>query len=135
MLNYKLTQRQIIKEYLMLNGDTTKSNGLSLKDCLTVFDYFYRKYKATFGEDHPRLTSASIYSILADIDFITLESNDGFRSEPMDVESYIGIDDSHYGLIDIYFEQEFYKCNYSIAHFMSGRIREICYYQSMIYEF
>lgn len=131
--DYGITRRQIIKEYLILNGDNTKVNGLSLDDCLKVFDYFFKRYKQRFGKDHPRLSSTTIYGILVEIDGIISESNDGFMMLPSDLETYIG-EDGYAGIIDVYFHQRFDNCNYSIAHFMSGGIRAICYYELAYFE-
>lgn len=34
-------------------------------------------------------------------------------------------------MIDAYFRQRFENCNYSIAHFMSGNIRVLRYYEEL----
>lgn len=85
----------------------------SLQDCLEVFSYFFHAYYDQYGCTHPRMRSETIRSILESLDAV----QDAYGEE------YALAAEDYPEIIDLYFEQFFPDCNYSMAHFMSGSIR------------
>ena len=90
---------------------------------LNVFKYFIEKYKEVFGADHPRISTGSLKTILANWDNF---ENSSFAD---------GLDEGCYQeMIDFYFAQKFKRpCDYAITHFFSGKIRENCFYKTLYY--
>lgn len=90
---------------------------------LNVFKYFIERYKEVFGEDHPRISTVSLVTILENWDNF---ENSSFAD---------GLDEECYQeMIDFYFTQNFKQhCDYAITHFFSGKIRENCYYKTLYY--
>ena len=100
-MDFKLVKRQIFKAYR--NHDDGHNWTWELKDFIQVFSLFYDAYKASIGTDHPRLTTAAIRKVM-----IALEDYDP---------------DETIELIPQYFKADL-NCDYCIAHFVSGDIRE-----------
>ena len=120
---FTIVKRQIILEYVKLYGNDRYGETWSLEDCLDVFRYFYGQYLDIFEREHPRLKNKTIRDIIERFPYI-------------EDENYIGRDyelypDEYPTLIDAYFEQDFPDCDYSIAHFMSGRIRLLRFYEEL----
>lgn len=83
----------------------------SEEEVVEVFRCFYECYRMAFHEDHPRLSNANILKIICAL--------------PIDDEGNEFIAEEYPDLIEAYFNTEFYHCNYSMLHFMSGQIRMI----------
>lgn len=122
-MDFTIVKRQIIIEYTDLYHGDRYGESWSLEDCLDVFRYFYRRYAAIFGEDHPRLKNKTIREII--------ERFPSMEDENLDYTKHYLEPDEYPTLIDAYFEQDFPDCDYSIAHFMSGRIRLLRYYEEL----
>lgn len=122
-MDFTIVKRQIIGEYISLYGNDRPGETWSLESCLNVFRYFYYRYRETFGTDHPNLTNATINRIILDFPYLDDENrnHDVIELEP----------ESYQTLIDAYFMQDFDNCNYSIAHFMSGNIRMLRFYEEL----
>lgn len=90
---------------------------------LNVFKYFIDRYEEVFGEDHPRISTVSLKTMLENWDDF---ENSSFAD---------GLDEECYQeMIDFYFTQNFKQhCDYAITHFFSGKIRENCYYKTLYY--
>lgn len=117
--DFNIVKRQVIGEYLKLYGGDRKGQQWSMLDCLNVFRYYYALYKLTFGEDHPKLSNKTIQRIIADFP----RTNDiyEYEFEPKDYPA----------MIKAYFNTGFEGCDYSIAHFMSGNIRTMRFYEEL----
>lgn len=121
-MDFNIVKCQIIYEYLSIYGSDRKDSNWSLKDVINIFRYFYRKYEEVIGEDHPFLTSESINKIILRLPYLEYD-------EPLeDIEL---LPEHYQALIDSYFEQDFDYGNYSIAHFMSGKIRALRFFETM----
>lgn len=88
---------------------------------LNVFKYFIERYKEVFDEDHPRISTVSLKTML--------ENWDDFENSSI----ADGLDEDCYQeMIDFYFSQNFKQtCDYAITHFFSGKIRENCFYKTL----
>lgn len=122
-MNFNIVKRQIITEYLKLYGSDRESDQWSLGACLDVFRYYFNAYRDYFGVDHPKLSNSTIKNIITAFPYVQdpERSARDFDLEPQDYPE----------LIKAYFKQDFDKCNYSIAHFMSGDIRALRYYEEL----
>lgn len=120
--DFNIVKRQIIREYLKLNGNDGQGRTWSLEACLDVFRYYYRRYKQIFDVDHPNLSDRTIGQIIEALPY----ANRPDYSDEIDL-----LPEDYPALIEAYFYQEFDRCNYSIAHFMSGDIRALRYYEAL----
>lgn len=112
-MDFEIVITQIVNQYAELYGLDENCQPWSVKDCVKVFNYFYKRYKATQRKQHPKLSNRTIQSIIENLPFCALQNGDYIDLYP---EDYIY-------LIDSYFKTPFKSCNYSLAHFMSGDIR------------
>lgn len=120
----EIVNRQIIIQYIDLYGSDRYEEEWSLADCLDVFTYFYQQYSERIGQNHPRMKNKTIRDIITRFPYID--------DEKLDNREYNITPDEYYTLIDAYFDQDFSEdCNYSMAHFMSGRIRLLRYYEEL----
>lgn len=121
-MNFTIVKRQIISEYIALYGSDREGETWSLGDCIDVFRYFYRVYYQVFGCAHPYLRNHTIRQIITAFPYL---SGDGYlQGELLDPNDYPA-------MINAYFCQNFPACNYSIAHFVSGNIRQLRYYEEL----
>lgn len=121
-MDFTIVKRQIISQYISLYGSDRENDTWSLEACINVFRYFYRAYYQAFGCSHPYLRNQTIREIISGFPRL---SGDGYLyGELLDPDEYPV-------MIDAYFEQDFPACNYSIAHFMSGNIRQLRYYENL----
>lgn len=118
-----IVKRQIIMEYIDLYNGDRYGETWSLEDCINIFTYFYQRYSDIFGQDHPRMRNKSIRKILEDFPYIDDEE---LRNRDFDLSP-----DEYPTLIDAYFAQDFPDCDYSMLHFMSGKIRLLRYYEEL----
>ena len=123
MTDFDKVKRQIIMEYFSLYGNDGRGYSWDLEDCINVFRYYYRQYKRTFKQDHPHMKNKTIRRIIEALPYI---DDDTMRNKEEDLEP-----GQYPALIKAYFNQEFDGCNYSMAHFMSGRIRLLRYYEEL----
>lgn len=117
--DFNIVKRQIIGEYLKIYGGDRNGQRWSMLDCLNVFRYYYMQYKNTFGTDHPKLTNKTINRIITDFPC----TNDECEHELDPIE--------YPDMINKYFKTKFDNCDYSIAHFMSGYIRTMRFYEEL----
>ena len=122
-MDFSIVRRQIIMEYLKLYGSDCESSEWSLRVCLHLFKFYYEKYKNAFGEDHPRLSNRTINRILAS--FPSVSDEIGKCSGDIDFSP-----EDYPALIERYFSSKM-NCDFSIAHFMSGNIRTVLYYETL----
>lgn len=122
-MDFNIVKRQIISAYLSIYGTDNSDKQWSLGDCLDVFRYYYRAYKAKFKRDHPKLKTSTIKEIIYALPEAVDEDTDTtFDLDPTDYPD----------LIKVYFKSTFAEgCDYSIAHFMSGKIRLMKYYEAL----
>lgn len=119
-MDFNIVKRQIILEYLNLNGSDHEGEVWSLRDCINVFRYYYGRYREVFRKDHPHISNDTVSKIIEALPRIPDEYGGTLiELEPEDYKI----------LIDAHFETQYPKCNYSIAHFMSGKIRLLRYYK------
>ena len=122
-MDFDIVKRQIIQEYLKLYGWINETDEWSLRECIEVFEYFYTRYYEVFGSEHPHLSNRTISNIIMSLPYCTAED----QHETM----YDFTPDQYPEMIDAYFSQDFPNCNYSIAHFMSGEIRMMRFYETL----
>lgn len=120
-MDFTIVKRQIITEYIDLYRSDRHGCIWSLEDCINIFRYYYRQYYRIFGEDHPRLSNGTIRRIIEEFPYLWDDMGRGFDVTP----------DIYPTLIKGYFEQDFEDCDYSIAHFMSGKIRTLRYFEEL----
>lgn len=121
-MDFTIVKRQIITEYINLYGSDQPDSIWSLEACIDVFRYYYRQYYRVFGEEHPRLSNSTIRRIIEDFPYLWDDDMErGFDANP----------DMYPAMIDRYFQQEFVNCDYSIAHFMSGKIRTLRFFEEL----
>lgn len=122
-LDISVVKRQIFMCYTEIEKE---GYGLSwdMKDYFSFFRMYYTKYRQRFNKEHTKLTNAQITEILLAIPSIT----DAYGYE---IELTLA---EYPPLIDAYFEQKFNsawgRCNYSLLHFTSGKIRYYRYVEN-----
>lgn len=120
--NIEIVKRQIISVYLDLYGSDRRDEIWSLGDCIDVFRYFYRRYIEIFDLWPPRISNETVKNIILKFPYLRDDFNREFDLSPEDYPP----------MIDAYFYQHFEDgCNYSIAHFMSGNIRALRYFETL----
>jgi hypothetical protein len=122
-MDFDIVKRQIIQEYIKLYGNDNSDFTFSLSDCIKIFRYFYTAYYDNFHKDHPHLKNSTIKEIIEMFPYSESPTDYGyiFDYEPAEYPA----------MIDAYFKQSFKNCNYSIAHFMSGQIRALRFYEEL----
>ena len=120
--DFNIVKRQIIREYLKLYGNDGRDSTWSLESCLNVFRYYYRRYRQIFDVDHPHLSDKTIGKIIEALPY---------ANRPDYYDEIELLPEDYPALIEAYFAQDFDRCNYSIAHFMSGDIRALRYYETL----
>lgn len=88
------------------------------EDFIRVFEAFYEKFEVYRGFGHKKMTALSIYRTMLNLQKGSAEK-----------ESYLP--DDNIDLMDVYFSTNFRDCDYSIAHFASGKIRLFCDFEAM----
>lgn len=121
-MDFDIFKTQVIIEYLNLYGNDRPGDDWSLGNCLRVFQYYFKKYRRIMGEDHPNMSNKTIRKIIQAFPY--LEGEEYGRDEYVEPADYPP-------MINKYFEQDFEDCNYSIAHFMSGKIRQLRFYEEL----
>ena len=122
-LNFGIVQRQILLSYRRMENEGELLEW-PLNEVIMLFRVFYGKYKKKFARDHPRLSSDSIREIIR-----ALPSFEDLEGNVIAVPSAAGYAE----MIDLYLDEEdlnsaVYRCNYSLAHFVSGLVRGFRYY-------
>ena len=123
-MDFDIVKRQIINQYLHLYGSANQGDEWSLENCIDLFRKFYIQYWYTFGVAHPRLSKGTIQKIILAIPSMSVENPYRENESDLTMEDYEA-------LIPAYFKKKFKNCNYSIAHFMSGQIRELCFFEAL----
>lgn len=94
-----------------------------LADSLAVLLYFLTRYKQYRGEDHPPVRAEHVRKYIHALPYFYPEDEDGTGPSSLEPEDYPTI-------IYKYFQTEFPGCDYRMAHFFSGEIRELRYYET-----
>lgn len=115
-MDFEIVKRQIYSAYKKRNPELWK---WSLSDYVHVFEVFYHKYRYYLNRDHPRMTNESIFRVMLRLSIFS-ELNDSEWTADENIE-----------LMDSYFETDFTGCDYSIAHFVSGEIRNYRLFENM----
>ena len=125
-LNFGIVKRQIIDQYISLYHSPRLDDDWSLKNCIELFRVFYILYKKRFGVDHPNLSNEAIATILEEIPYI------GDPDTEADATDYVTLEE-YPDLIEAYFDSKFSgECDYTMPHFMSGKIRMMKYYEAFV---
>ena len=119
-MDFNIVKRQIILEYLKQNGSDHEGEVWSLGDCISVFRHYYQTYVNTFRRDHPHISNETVSRIIEALPRIP----DEYGATLIELEP-----EDYKVLIDAHFKTKYPQCNYSIAHFMSGKIRLLRYYK------
>lgn len=122
MLDFDVVKRQIIAEYLKLYGNADINEEWNIKTIISLFRYFYDRYYAILKKEHPHLSSKSISKIIEKVPHIEIpESGKWIDLRFEDYEQ----------MIDGYLETDMNDptFSHSIAHFMSGNVRLIKFYE------
>lgn len=95
----------------------------SIYDYLGIFRLFFECFERYQQHDHPMPSRERTLSIMKSLPFCIRPEQNGacLTFEPED----------YYSMIPKYFETFFPKCNYHIYHFLSGRIRELRYMETV----
>lgn len=108
--NSSILEKQIIKS-------CHKQGITDCCDYITIIEYYYSMYMATFHKEHPRLSSTAMDSVIESI---------YSGSELVD-----NIDpDMYKALISQHFKTLYDNCDYNICHFMSEGIRNNRFYEA-----
>lgn len=108
MFDFSILLKQIVTAYNKADTSWTKQE---------VFDFFmtfYETYMSATGYEHPRLKTDTILTIIEN-----LSCDDMFE---------YSLDD-YREMIPKYFDTDFPDCDYSLAHFMSGTIRQMRFFE------
>lgn len=95
----------------------------SVLEVIQIFEMYYLYYEKYMFEPHPRLSNETIIDVINKLDC----TFDSYGEEMFDMDEVCYYEP----LIKGYFELNFDNCNYSIAHFMSGEIRTLRYYEEL----
>lgn len=93
----------------------------TVDDFLSIFEYFFKKYKAVVGKEHPPLKWPQIKDIMERLPHIDFDDKAGWIDVPPEAYPH---------MIDAYFSTKFVNCNYRINHFMSDNIRIFKFYEA-----
>ena len=93
-------------------------NLFSLQDTKEIICYYFKKYKAETGIEHPEISGKQLMFIIENMPYFNHESKE--RKGQFDIRP-----GDYKELIDLYFKCRSFQteCNYQIAHFFSGKIR------------
>ena len=119
LLDFDVVKRQIIAEYLKIYGSDRKNEEWNMETVIEIFGYYYNRYSEVLGREHPHLSSRTINNVIRELPHIKLPETDNcIELSPADYEQ----------MIDSYLDTRM-EGNHSIAHFMSGNIRLIRFYE------
>lgn len=108
--NSSILEKQIVKS-------CCKQGITDCSDYITIIEYYYSMYMATFHKEHPRLSSPAMDSIIEAI-YSGTELVDG--TDP----------NMYKALISQHFKTQYNNCDYNICHFMSEGIRNNRFYEA-----
>ena len=100
-----------------------QSNPYSREDALSVFHYYFEKYEDFTGHPHPPIKAAQIKRLCECMPFLDCE---GIGGSIADIAP-----DCYPVLIDKYFATKFRNCDRNIHHFLSGRVRELRFFEEL----
>jgi hypothetical protein len=102
------------------------NNAFSLKEVLSVFEYYFDAYEKHMGRLHPNIRMQQIERIISVMPYI---DGDGSSSAGDDID--VG---SYEVMIDKHFQTEYNVgyggCDYNINHLFSGDIRLMRFYDT-----
>ena len=144
MFDFKIVQRQIITAYRRVDIESW-----SLEEVIDFFAMYYSKYQQATGREHPRLTTATIEKIISELPYLYIRDEYRCCGYMKGIEGYdrslceickereccgdmvdgLTLED-YEKMMDAYFKQDFPNCDYSLAHFMSGDIRLVRFYEA-----
>ena len=94
----------------------------TLKDVLSIFQYYFEAYEKKQGQPHPHIRQEQIWRIIHLMPWVDPSPSDS-AYEHIGLEEYLV-------LIDQHFKTKYRHCDYNINHFFSGRIRELRFYET-----
>lgn len=121
-----ISSKQIVKtpfDPSILEKQIIKScQAYDIQDCSPYIDiirYYYSVYEKTFGNEHPRLSTKAMDSVI-DSFLCSCDNLDGLEYDP----------DAYYAMIDRHFQTQYQDCDYNICHFMSEEVRNNRFYET-----
>ena len=114
MFSFEYFKMLLKKAYEDSNTD------MSYEDTEAIFNYYFTTYEKTFNKPHKNLRLETIKNIIQRLSYCERFYNKEFD---LDLESYKIMIDKH-------FKTQYYNCDYSINHFMSGDIRVNRFYET-----
>lgn len=100
-----------------------RSSPYSLEETLSVFFRYFQKYEDFTGHPHPPIKAAQIKRLCECMPFLDRE---GIGGSVADIAP-----DCYPVLIDKYFATRFRNCDRNIHHFLSGRVRELRFFEEL----
>ena len=97
-------------------------NHFSYKEVEYIFKLYFATFEKTFGYKHKNLKLETIKNIIEKLPYLD-DSNRNCNCIDIEFESYEI-------LIRKHFQTQYKNCDYSMPHFMSGRIREYRFYET-----
>jgi len=96
--------------------------GVSRKTAVEVFQIYFRYYEQATGEKHPYLKSETVRSIVSKIPYL--------YDDEKELTGYLETED-YKVMIEQHFNTPYKNCDYNIAHFFSGDIRQNRFYETL----
>ncbi len=122
--DYEYLKVQVMGCYLELYGTPEpECSTWNLTDVWAVISFHFRLHYAIFGTAPQHIKNQGLKDIIESIDMVYgLGEHEGeFDVTPQD----------YFYMLQKYFKTEYKGCNYSLAHFMSGRVRLLKYYETV----
>lgn len=110
IFNWSILEKQIIKS-------CNKQGVTAYKTYIDIIEYYYQCYMDTFQEEHPRLSTKAMDSI---IEAISIGTD---MVEDTDFDAYRNMIDKH-------FQTQYKNCDYNICHFMTEGVRNNRFYET-----
>jgi|GEM_PF-1588427 len=126
--DFSILEKQI-RTYFNKNKDNRLLTA-NVENVIKVFKYFMEKHKTYCRIDHPKISQEALENMLYSFPYVFGNDMHG----EIDIEH-----DCYFDMIDFYWQQALnsnYKgngrdtINYSIMHFMSGGIKDNCFYKT-----
>lgn len=110
--DWSILEKQII-------GACNRANAEDPQPYIDIIEYYYQAYMNTFNEEHPRLSSKAMDSVISAIQCGT----DLIEDDRLDIDMYRAMIDKH-------FQTQYKNCDYSICHFMTEGVRNNRFYET-----
>ncbi len=110
--DWSILEKQII-------GACNRTDAEDPQPYIDIIEYYYQTYMHTFHEEHPRLSSKAMDSVISAIQCGT----DLIEDDRLNIDMYRAMIDKH-------FQTQYKNCDYSICHFMTEGIRNNRFYET-----